>query len=275
MKKTGIIAAVTLLLTAVFGAGAAYAHDAEYGMWNGEQNGLLLGEVEEAGGDWVILKDVRALPSGDEGGVLDRQLPPEDVPKRLKVTELRPYLISYSGAEQPQAGHYLLVSADLEENGDWKALWSPYEVSSLDPSTLEFQPEGQKTIQGFAWEWFVHSGGAEHDFAFEYGDVQTLYIRRVQADGSKKNEVLFQVDTTKPEADGNESGTVGDGADTGVGAAASGTDTSEGAADDTPAAVAQPGSSTVTSTGLAVGLIAAAAGFLGGTAISKRFKKKR
>ena len=190
MKKKGIIAAVTLLLTAVFGAGAAYAHDAEYGMWNGEQNGLLLGEVEEAGGDWVILKDVRALPSGDEGGVLDRQLPPEDVPKRLKVTELRPYLISYSGAEQPQAGHYLLVSADLEENGDWKALWSPTRGQQPRPVHPGIPAGGPKDHQGFAWEWFVHSGGAEHDFAFEYGDVQTLYIRRVQADGSKKNEVL-------------------------------------------------------------------------------------
>lgn len=304
MKKAGIIVAAILLFTAVFGAGTAYAHDAEYGMRNGEQNGLLLGEVEEAGEDWVILKDVKALPSGDKGGVLDRQLPLEEVPERLKVTELRPYLISYSGSEQPQAGQYMMVSADLEENGDWKALWRPYEVSSLDPSTLEFQPEGQKTIDGFAWEWFVHSGGAEHDFCYEYGDdVQTLYLRRVQADGSKKNEVIFQVEmkgggeTTDGEAaDSMTSGGAGtsgensggetadnmtsDGAATsgensGGGTSGGGTADNMTSASGTAATEIAPTESSTSPSGLTVALIAAAFGFFGGMIISRLLKKNK
>ena len=284
MKKAGIIVAAVLLFTAVFGAGTAYAHDAEYGMRNGEQNGLLLGEVEEAGEDWVILKDVIALPSGDKGGVLDRQLPPEEVPERLKVTELRPYLISYSGSEQPQVGQYMMVSADLEENGDWKALWRPYEVSSLDPSTLEFQPEGQKTIDGFAWEWFVHSGSAEHDFCYEYGDdVQTLYLRRVQADGSKKNEIIFQVEmtgegeTTDGEAaDSMTSGGAGtSGENSGGGTSGSETADNMTSASGTAATETAPTESSTSTSGLTVALIAAAFGFFGGMIISRLLKKNK
>ena len=175
----------------------------------------------------------------------------------------------------------MMVSADLEENGDWKALWRPYEVSSLDPSTLEFQPEGQKTIDGFAWEWFVHSGGAEHDFCYEYGDdVQTLYLRRVQADGSKKNEVIFQVEMT-----GGGETTGGAAADsmTSGGAGTSGENSGGETADNmtsasgTAATETTPTeSSTSTSpSGLTVALIAAAFGFFGGMIISRLLKKSK
>ena len=80
MKKRWTAVAAAMLLTAAVGAGTAYAHDAEYGMWTGEQNGLLLGTEEEAGEDWADSKEVKALPSGDKGGGNDRQLPPEEVP---------------------------------------------------------------------------------------------------------------------------------------------------------------------------------------------------
>lgn len=68
MRKLWTAVAAAIFLTAALGTGTAYAHDAEYGMWTGEQNGLLLGIVEEAGEDWVVLKEVKALPSGDKAG---------------------------------------------------------------------------------------------------------------------------------------------------------------------------------------------------------------
>lgn len=193
MKKRWTAVAAAMLLTAAVGAGTAYAHDAEYGMWTGEQNGLLLGIVEEAGEDWAVLKEVKALPSGDKDGVNDRQLPPEEVPERLKVTDLRPYLISYNKVEKPQAGQCLLVSADLGKNGEWKALWPPYEVSSLDTSTLEFQADEDKNMYGAAWERFVHSGGKDYRFAFEHGDLSdTLYLQVPRDDGTMENQIIFQ-----------------------------------------------------------------------------------
>lgn len=286
MKKIWTTIAAALVLAAALGAGTAYAHDAEYGMMNGEQDGLLLGTVEEAGEDWAVLKDVKALPSGDKGGFLERQLPPEEVPERLKVTGLRPYGISYSGAERPQAGQYMLVSADRQENGDWKALWPPYEVSSPDPDALEFQPEGEKTLQGFAWEWFVHTGGAEHNFSYDYGgDVETLCIRRTQADGSVKDEIIFQME--KP-AQGGESGSAS--AQDGTGGQSAALSESETAAEPSEAAKTSDAAQTsgaaeqaagqaeardVNAVGLEAVLIAVAAGFFGGMVITRLKKKKR
>ena len=279
MRKLWTAVAAAIFLTAALGTGTAYAHDAEYGMWTGEQNGLLLGIVEEAGEDWVVLKEVKALPSGDKGGVNDRQLPPEEVPERLKVTDLRPYLISYNKVEKPQAGQCLLVSADLGKNGEWKALWPPNEVSSLDTSTLEFQTDEDKNMYGAAWERFVHSGGKDYRFAFEHGDLSdTLYLQVPRDDGTMENQIIFQrenkIESQAPDsleaAPDKETAAVQESATAG-----------QTEPETTPAAQAAGAETTqaeetgTASMGLETVLIAIAAGFFGGMVISRLRKNKK
>lgn len=279
MKKRWTAVAAAMLLTAAVGAGTAYAHDAEYGMWTGEQNGLLLGIVEEAGEDWAVLKEVKALPSGDKGGVNDRQLPPEEVPERLKVTDLRPYLISYNKVEKPQAGQCLLVSADLGKNGEWKALWPPYEVSSLDTSTLEFQTDEDKNMYGAAWERFVHSGGKDYRFAFEHGDLSdTLYLQVPRDDGTMENQIIFQRENKiESQAAGSlEAATDKENAAAQESAAAGQTEPeTTPAAQAAGAETAQAEETGTVSMGLETVLIAIAAGFFGGMVISRLRKNKK
>ena len=209
----------------------------------------------------------------------DRQLPPEEVPERLKVTDLRPYLISYNKVEKPQAGQCLLVSADLGKNGEWKALWPPYEVSSLDTSTLEFQTDEDKNMYGAAWERFVHSGGKDYRFAFEHGDLSdTLYLQVPRDDGTMENQIIFQrenkIESQAPgsleAAPDKETAAVQESAaagqtepETTPAAQAAGTETTQ--AEETGTA----------SMGLETVLIAIAAGFFGGMVISRLRKNKK
>ena len=279
MRKLWTAVAAAIFLTAALGAGTAYGHDAEYGMWTGEQNGLLLGIVEEAGEDWVVLKEVKALPSGDKGGVNDRQLPPEEVPERLKVTDLRPYLISYNKVEKPQAGQCLLVSADLGKNGEWKALWPPYEVSSLDTSTLEFQTDEDKNMYGAAWERFVHSGGKAYRFAFEHGDLfDTLYLQIPRDDGTMENQIIFQREN---KIESQTPGSLEAAPDKETTAVQESAVTGQPEPETTPAVQAAGAATTqaeetgTASMGLETVLIAIAAGFFGGMVISRLRKNKK
>ena len=181
--------------------------------------------------------------------------------------------------EKPQAGQCLLVSADLGKNGEWKALWPPYEVSSLDTSTLEFQTDEDKNMYGAAWERFVHSGGKDYRFAFEHGDLSdTLYLQVPRDDGTMENQIIFQrenkIESQAPDsleaAPDKETAAVQESATAG-----------QTEPETTPAAQAAGAETTqaeetgTASMGLETVLIAIAAGFFGGMVISRLRKNKK
>lgn len=190
MRKhcSAVLAAVVAMAAAVIlAAFPAYAHDIEWGIRHGEQDALVLGTVKEAGEDWVLLEDVIPLPC-DNTTAIYRLLEPDQIPETMKVVNVQPYTISYHNKTRAKAGDHMMVSTDRD--GDrWKALYRPYEVSSMDTATLEFLPEGRKTRDGAAWEAFVNSGGAYSEFAFGDGRV---YVQVKQEDGTEEKVVLFE-----------------------------------------------------------------------------------
>lgn len=198
-----------LLLCLVFTL-TALAHDAEYGMWHGEQNALIIGTVEEIDGTLCRVTVNHAFTCGPEGAeknVIDRMLPVDEIPASLTADltgydgEIFSYLISYHGKTRPEKGDFVLLS--LDKKGDiWDAVWGPYEVSGTDPNTLELLPEKEKGGTAAAWEVFIHSGGAINDFKSIESDRIAAYIR--QEDGTTVEETVWEkaADTSDAEADG-------------------------------------------------------------------------
>lgn len=198
-----------LLLCLVFTL-TALAHDAEYGMWHGEQNALIIGTVEEIDGTLCRVTVNHAFTCGPEGAeknVIDRMLPVDEIPASLTADltgydgQIFSYLISYHGKSRPEKGDFVLLS--LDKKGDiWDAVWGPYEVSGTDPNTLELLPEKEKGGTAAAWEVFIHSGGAINDFKSIESDRIAAYIR--QEDGTTVEETVWEkaADTSDAEADG-------------------------------------------------------------------------
>ncbi|MCB6609087.1 hypothetical protein V3C10_20170 [[Clostridium] symbiosum] len=198
-----------LLLCLVFTL-TALAHDAEYGMWHGEQNALIIGTVEEIDGTLCRVTVNHAFTCGPEGAeknVIDRMLPVDEIPASLTADltgydgQIFSYLISYHGKTRPEKGDFVLLS--LDKKGDiWDAVWGPYEVSGTDPNTLELLPEKEKGGTAAAWEVFIHSGGAINDFKSIESDRIAAYIR--QEDGTTVEETVWEkaADTSDAEADG-------------------------------------------------------------------------
>ena len=256
---TALVAAAMILA-----AFPAYAHDIEWGIRHGEQDALVLGTVKEAGDDWVLLEDVIPLPS-DNTTTIYRQLEPDQIPETMKVTNVQPYAMSYNNKSRPENGDHMMVSADRDGN-QWKALYRPYEVSSMDTATLEFLPEERKTGDSAAWDAFVNSGGAYSEFAFGDGKV---YVQTKGEDGTEKKVVLFEetetgVETMAAEAD------AGSEPDTGAAAAES-----TAPAIDAEAAVqaAPDASSSIGISPLAMGFLWGGVGFVAAFVFSRRNKK--
>ena len=64
----------------------ALAHDAEWGMWRGEQNALIIGTITETEGNLYQITVNHALTCGPEGAeknVIDRMLPLSEIPGEL------------------------------------------------------------------------------------------------------------------------------------------------------------------------------------------------
>lgn len=196
------------LLLCLFFTLTAMAHDAEYGMWHGEQNALIIGTIDEIDGNLCRVTVNHALTCGPEGAekhIIDRMLPVDEIPASLTADltgydgQIFPYLISYHGKTRPEKGDFVLLS--LDKKGDiWDAVWAPYEVSKTDPETLELLPEKEKNGTAAAWEVFVHSGGAINDFNAIDSDRVIAYIR--QEDGTAAKETVWEkaADTSDAEA---------------------------------------------------------------------------
>lgn len=186
------------------------AHDAEYGMWHGEQNALIIGTIEEIDGTLCRVTVNHAFtcgPDGAEKTVIDRMLPVDEIPASLTADltgydgQIFSYLISYHGKIRPEKGDFVLLS--LDKKGDiWDAVWGPYEVSGTDPETLELLPEKDKGGTAAAWEVFIHSYGAVNDFKSIESDMIVAYIR--QEDGTTVEETVWEkaAGTSDAEADG-------------------------------------------------------------------------
>ena len=187
----GLAAVVVAGILAVF---PAYAHDIEWGIRHGEQDALILGTVKETGEDWVVLEGVIPLAS-DDTTTIYRQLEPDQIPETMKVTNIQPYALSYHNRSRAEAGDHMIVSTD-RAGDQWKALYRPYEVSSMDTAALEFLPEERKTRDSAAWEAFVHSGGAYSEFSTGDGKVS---VKMKRDDGTEEWVVLFE---EEPEAAG-------------------------------------------------------------------------
>lgn len=130
----------------------ALAHDAEWGMWRGEQNALIIGTITETEGNLYQITVNHALTCGPEGAeknVIDRMLPLSEIPGELTADftgyqgELYSYTTSYHGREKLEKGDFVLLS--LDKKGEiWKLVWPPYELSGTDPQTLELLPEKRR-----------------------------------------------------------------------------------------------------------------------------------
>ncbi len=267
----GLAAVASAVIFAVF---PVYAHDIEWGIRHGEQDALVLGTVKEAGEDWVLLEEVIPLPC-DRTTTIYRQLEPEQIPATMKVANVQPYAMSYHDKTRAEAGDCMMVSADQDGN-QWKALYRPYEVSSMDTATLEFLPEERKTRDSAAWEAFVRSGGADSEFSFGDGKV---YVKRKGADGTEETVVLFEEAVTE-----TEPGAANPAADAQAGpeAAIPAAET-EPATSERPAGTAPPAPEAAStdpappSTGgispLALGFLWGGVGFVAAFAFSRRNKK--
>ena len=192
----------------------ALAHDAEWGMWRGEQNALIIGTITETEGNLYQITVNHALTCGPEGAeknVIDRMLPLSEIPGELTADftgyqgELYSYTTSYHGRGKPEKGDFVLLSLDKKEE-IWKLVWPPYELSGTDPQTLELLPEKEKTNTAAAWEIFIRSGGSINDFFFS--GANSLSANILQEDGSVKRELLWerQEGTESETADKSTSG---------------------------------------------------------------------
>lgn len=199
---------LSLLLCLVFSL-TALAHDAEYGMWHGEQNALIIGTIEEIDGPLCRMTVNHAFTCGPEGAektVIDRMLPVDEIPASLTADltgydgQIFSYLISYHGKTRPEKGDFVLLS--LDKKGDiWDAVWAPYEVSGTDPETLELLPEKEKSGTAAAWEVFIRSDGTVNDFKSIQNDGIIAYVR--QEDGVTTEETVWEkvTDSSAEEVD--------------------------------------------------------------------------
>lgn len=262
----GLAAVVVAGILAVF---PAYAHDIEWGIRHGEQDALILGTVKETGEDWVVLEGVIPLAS-DDTTTIYRQLEPDQIPETMKVTNIQPYALSYHNKSRAEAGDYMMVSMD-RAGDQWKALYRPYEVSSMDTAVLEFLPEERKTRDSVAWEAFVHSGGAYSEFSTGDGKVS---VKMKRDDGTEEWVVLFE---EEPEA--AAAGTAAQPTDTAATTEPEDLASTAVSADPSPAPADTPAdpASAVPSTGgispLALGFLWGGAGFLVAFVFTRRNRK--
>lgn len=95
-------------------------------------------------------------------------LPLNEIPSSMivDIETFHTYYMSFNKKKQMEVGDYVILALD-KTNENWRAIYPPCEVSSLDSSTLEFLSEDRKTSMSAAWEEFVHSKGKVNDFFFE------------------------------------------------------------------------------------------------------------
>lgn len=193
MKR--IVSIICISLLVLFHVQTVYAKDqkdANWYMWHGDQDALILGTITNVDGSTISLQVEKRL-SGK--GVIDetfRQIPDDEIADHITIKDCGSYQMSYHQKVQPEEGDFIIVS--LEKEGDiWVAKWEPFEVSSVDYQSAEFLPIEKENGLSFAWTTFLRTDGRMNDFTFaEQKDGAKVIGRGVFDDGKLIEEVIYE-----------------------------------------------------------------------------------
>lgn len=148
----------------------ALAADATWRMMHGEQDTIVVGIVKEVTGEETLIQVEQVMLCQEENS-LNRQLPSEEIPDEITVESVR-YQFSYHGKTTPEAGDFIIISADRKEEG-WQQRWLALEVNSTELSSLEIVPKEELTASAYAWQLFIRTEGEINEFSY---DQTNLYI---------------------------------------------------------------------------------------------------
>ncbi len=198
MKR--IIKTICIGILVLFNLQTIYAKDqkdANWYMWRGDQDALILGTITNVDGSTISVQVEKRL-SGK--GVIDdtfRQIPDDKIEDHIIIKDFGSYQMSYHQKVQPEEGDFIIVS--LEKEGDiWEAKWEPFEVSSADYQSTEFLPIEKENGLSFAWTTFIRTDGKMNDFTFaEQEDGEKVIGRGVFDDGKMIEEVIYETSNVK------------------------------------------------------------------------------
>lgn len=162
-KKAIYLPVLLIFLYAIHICTYAEGHDANWKMWHGDQDALILGTVSRIDTETITLEvEKRLRPKGIINDV-NRQLPDEEIDDILQIERFDSYQTSYHGKTKPESGDVIIVSLDAGDTC-WKVNWPPFEVSGSDHNSLEFLSSFDETPESFAWATFVRTDGQINDF---------------------------------------------------------------------------------------------------------------
>lgn len=172
MKKTLssfiLISIISIFTALILVPVSAQAADNEYRMRHGEQDALIIGEIEEAQDGKCLIRTIHVI-SCKEDNTLNRQLPAEEIPELLTVSKVS-YQESYHARRTPLAGDILCISLDRDQD-IWKQNYLALELSSSDFSTLETAAPENMDASAYAWQLFLRSQGQITEFTFDSMDL--------------------------------------------------------------------------------------------------------
>lgn len=162
VKKRSIILAILL----VFVSTNIYGADLVYRLTHGDQYALILGTVEQANENWIVVK-------------VERNLNGKDVGDRIKIfanqkRKIKPKFYWY----EPEEGDYIIASID-KELLSYVLKWGVFKVSSLDYATLRIE-KGLSSPDNAMFQYYINSGCKVNSFYYDNGKV---FVRK--SDGSE------------------------------------------------------------------------------------------
>lgn len=193
MKR--IVRMICIGVLVLFNLQTIYAKDqmdANWYMWHGDQDALILGTITNIDGSTISVQVEKKL-SGK--GVIDenfRQIPDDEIENHITIKDCGSYQMSYHQKTQPEVGDFIIIS--VEKKGEiWEAKWEPFEVSSVDYQNAEFLPIEKENGLSFAWTTFLKTDGKMNDFTFvKQEDGEKVIGRGVFDDGKMVEEVIYE-----------------------------------------------------------------------------------
>lgn len=172
--------------------------DANWQMWHGNQDALILGTIAEIGTDSIRVNVEKKLyPKGIINDVY-RQIPSEDIGNILEIEKFAGYETSYNDKKVPGVGDIIIVSLD-EGSEIWQVNWLPFEVSDIDYRKLEFLPSNRETPESFAWTTFIQTDGKMNDFTFKTEkNIKKVIGKGIYTDGKIIEDEIYTVTDTVP-----------------------------------------------------------------------------
>ena len=198
MKK-GIYLMILLMCLCnikIFSYGAE--RNANWQMWHGNQDALILGTISQIDNESITLKvDKKLYPKGIINETY-RQISDEKIDDVLMIEKFEKYETSYNNKGTTEVGDVIVVSLDIDD-GIWKVNWAPFEVSCNDYKVLEFLPPDRETPESFAWTTFIKTDGKMNDFAFINKKNQSKVIGKgIFDDGKIVEDEIYTVTSDSP-----------------------------------------------------------------------------